>query len=351
MGTRRGIYELIWKRAIASQMADARLLRTTVEITARAADGTPSMFSATGKAIQFAGLSARLRRGQRRSGRRARRPGNDSADDDGAASAVEAPTDGGRDGADARRARAEGTRDHAAGALHRRVAREAARRRGHRTAVDLRVDHRDDPAPRLRVPPGQGAGAELHRVCRDRSAARHFSDYVDRGFTAEMEEDLDQVANGERTSLDFVREFYRGSTGRPGLEQRVSRRREHQLSGRRARHRRGRLECRCACASAATARSCSAARAVRATRRRCPRISRRPTSPSSRRVELLKAKAEGPRALGADPATGKTVYVMNGRFGAYVQLGETPDEGREGQAKARRSRSARRCRPTSPKRR
>ena len=42
-------------------------------------------------------------------------------------------------------------------------------------------------------------------------------------------------------------------------------------------------------------------------------------------VDLLKAKAEGPRALGPDPATGKTVYVMNGRFGAYVQLGETPE--------------------------
>src|SRR5690606_2800758 len=42
-------------------------------------------------------------------------------------------------------------------------------------------------------------------------------------------------------------------------------------------------------------------------------------------LELVRAKAEGPRALGVDPATGKTVYVMTGRFGAYVQLGETPE--------------------------
>jgi DNA topoisomerase-1 len=42
-------------------------------------------------------------------------------------------------------------------------------------------------------------------------------------------------------------------------------------------------------------------------------------------MELVKAKAEGPRALGADPATGQQVYVMNGRYGAYVQLGETPE--------------------------
>jgi DNA topoisomerase-1 len=42
-------------------------------------------------------------------------------------------------------------------------------------------------------------------------------------------------------------------------------------------------------------------------------------------LELVRAKAEGPRTLGVDPATGLNVYVMNGRYGAYVQLGETPE--------------------------
>jgi DNA topoisomerase-1 len=44
-----------------------------------------------------------------------------------------------------------------------------------------------------------------------------------------------------------------------------------------------------------------------------------------RALELVRAKAEGPRSLGVDPATGQNVYVMNGRFGWYVQLGETPE--------------------------
>ncbi len=44
-----------------------------------------------------------------------------------------------------------------------------------------------------------------------------------------------------------------------------------------------------------------------------------------RALELVRAKAEGPRTLGVDPATGQNVYVMNGRYGAYVQLGETPE--------------------------
>jgi DNA topoisomerase-1 len=49
-------------------------------------------------------------------------------------------------------------------------------------------------------------------------------------------------------------------------------------------------------------------------------------------MELVRAKAEGPRALGTDPATDQQVYVMNGRYGAYVQLGETP-EGPKGRRK------------------
>ena len=46
-------------------------------------------------------------------------------------------------------------------------------------------------------------------------------------------------------------------------------------------------------------------------------------------MELVRAKAEGPRTLGVDPATGQNVYVMNGRYGAYVQLGETPEKGKK----------------------
>ena len=46
-----------------------------------------------------------------------------------------------------------------------------------------------------------------------------------------------------------------------------------------------------------------------------------------RAVDLLAAKAAGPRSIGDDPRTGKRVYLLTGRFGPYVQLGETPDKG------------------------
>src|SRR6185369_17979480 len=46
----------------------------------------------------------------------------------------------------------------------------------------------------------------------------HFGDLIDVEFTAEMEEDLDQISRGERNWLDFIREFYRGDQSHRGLE-------------------------------------------------------------------------------------------------------------------------------------
>src|SRR5882672_4357101 len=50
------IYELIWKRTMASQMVDARVLRTTIDISATGDRGEQAVFTASGKAIEFAGF-------------------------------------------------------------------------------------------------------------------------------------------------------------------------------------------------------------------------------------------------------------------------------------------------------
>src|SRR5439155_20835214 len=49
----------------------------------------------------------------------------------------------------------------------------------------------------------------------------HFGDLVDVAFTAEMEEDLDEISRGEREWLDFIRQFYRGDRHHRGLEDAV----------------------------------------------------------------------------------------------------------------------------------
>ena len=164
------VYELIWKRAVASQMADAKMLRTTVEITGETNDGAPATFNASGKAIEFPGYLRAYVEGSDD-------PSAELADQDtvlpklAVGDQVWSP-DKLDQGTDPPRPRCEGPRDLAAGALHRSVAREAARRRRHRPPVDLRADGGDHSAPRLHLAPGQGAGAELHRVRRHAPAAQ-----------------------------------------------------------------------------------------------------------------------------------------------------------------------------------
>ena len=52
------IYELIWKRTMASQMVDARVLRTTVEVSGTGTNGETAVFTASGKAIEFGPTAA-----------------------------------------------------------------------------------------------------------------------------------------------------------------------------------------------------------------------------------------------------------------------------------------------------
>src|SRR5919198_2736836 len=50
------LYELIWQRTIASQMADARGTTMSVRITGTAASGEKCTFAASGRTITFAGF-------------------------------------------------------------------------------------------------------------------------------------------------------------------------------------------------------------------------------------------------------------------------------------------------------
>src|SRR5699024_10542399 len=50
------LYELIWQRTVASQMADARGLTLSLKIAGAARTGEQCVFSASGRTITFAGF-------------------------------------------------------------------------------------------------------------------------------------------------------------------------------------------------------------------------------------------------------------------------------------------------------
>lgn len=156
----------------------------------------------------------------------------------------------------------------------------------------------------------------------------HFGDYVDLGFTAEMEEILDQISNGEKDWLDFIREFYRGDGKHHGLENLVEEKGQaidypmidvgtDPESGLPVRVRIGRY-------GPFLQIGDSAEEGPRAS---LPDDLAPADLTLEKALALLKAKAQGPKSLGMDPKSGLPVYVMHGRFGAYVQLGETPERG------------------------
>ena len=155
----------------------------------------------------------------------------------------------------------------------------------------------------------------------------HFSEYVDFGFTARMEDILDDISNGKKDWIDFLREFYRGGGDEgPGLESKVQQTDEISYP----------------IIEVGTDPTSDQPICVRIGRYG-PFLQRGEGGEGNtaslpddiapaeltveKAVQLLNAKADGPRALGTDPKTGQPVYLLSGRFGPYVQLGETPDRG------------------------
>jgi DNA topoisomerase-1 len=335
------LYELIWKRTMASQMPDARILKTTVEFTAGGPGGEPCVFTATGKAIEFAGF------------RRAYVEGSDDPDSELEAQESILP------------AFAEGDLVVAPG-------RERSDARAKATLAGL------DPKGHETSPPARYTEASLIKKLEEEGIGRpstyeptietilrrgyafrqakalvpsltgiavtyllrnHFSDFVDIGFTAEMEQDLDEISNGERPQVDFIRSFYFGDGRHEGLEALVRKAldaRDYPVidvcqdagTGQAIRVRIGKFGPFLQRGDGGPGNTASLPEDVAPADLTCERA-----------IELLNAKAAGPREIGTDPATGLTVYVNNGRFGPYVQLGVTPEKPAEG-AKAEKPRRA-----------
>ncbi|MCX6552724.1 MAG: type I DNA topoisomerase [Acidobacteria bacterium] len=320
------IYELVWKRTMASQMPDARVLKTTVEITGRGPDGEACAFTAGGKAIEFAGF------------RRAYVEGSDDPDAELADQESILPSMKEGDAIAAVK-----SPDPTA------VALAALEPKGHETQPPARyteaalikeleqagIGRPSTYAPTIATIERRGYMFRQGKALVPSFSAfavtqllrKHFGDYVDVGFTAEMEEDLDQISNGERDALSFIRAFYRdGEGGHPGLEPMV-RREEPDIdypvidigadaaTNEPLRVRVGRYGPFIQRGEGGTGNTATLPKTL---------------PPADLTIEkalaLLKAKAEGPRELGADPASGLTVYVQHGRFGHYVQLGATPEK-------------------------
>ncbi len=158
------LYELIWQRTVASQMADARGTTLSLRIAGTAPDGRAGRVQRQRPHHHVPRLPQGLRGEHRRPGRRRVRRRREPAAEPHPGSA------GRRQGPDRRRAH-----HLPAGPLHRGVADQGARRPRHRPALDVQLDHQDHPGPWLRAQEGQRAGPVVGGVRRDRACSNSIS--------------------------------------------------------------------------------------------------------------------------------------------------------------------------------
>jgi DNA topoisomerase-1 len=326
------LYELIWKRTMASQMPDARVRRTTLELSAEVPGGETAVFSASGKTIEFAGF------------RRAYVEGSDDPlaeleDQETvlpACSTGDLVGQGERDrltllGLEPKRHETVPPARYTEAALIKELEQAGIGRPSTYASIIATIQQRGYVFKQGKaLVPTFTAFAVTHLL------REHFADYVDVGFTAEMEEVLDEISNGQQGWVEFIRRFYRGDGKHVGLAQVVKSSEavdypvvdvgEDPETGEMIRVRIGRWGPFLQRGEGGTGNTAS-----------LPEDQPPADLTVDRAVELLKAKAEGPREIGTDPDTGETVYLMSGRYGAYVQLGETPDRSDKRAPKPRRA--------------
>ena len=302
----RALYDLIWKRTVASQMADARGRSVQVRLGATSSAGEDAEFAASGKVIEFPGFL---------------------------------------------RAYVEGSDDPDARLEDREVRLPALAAADTLDVLALDAsDHTTQPPARfteaslVKALEELGVGrpstyASIIATIQDRGYVwkkgsalvpsfvafavvglleRHFADLVDYAFTARMEDDLDGIAAGQEESLPWLSRFYFGN-GEPGLKTMVDERLDD-------------IDAR-AVNSIPLGTDAEGREVVVRVGRYGPYVLRgedkasipegtAPDELTVERAEELLAAPSGDRVLGHDPETGLPVLARAGRYGPYVQLGE-----------------------------
>ncbi len=303
------LYELIWKRTVACQMAEARLTMLSVDIAVREAN-----FRATGKRIDFPGFF------------RAYVEGSDDPEAALEGQEVLLP-------------------DLVVGDSPKPIEIEAF---GHQTQPPARFSE----ASLVKTLEKEGIGrpstyASIIGTIVDRGYANlqnnsltpsftafavtslleeHFPDLVDTNFTAKMELTLDEISTGKVEWLPYLEGFYKGDKG---LESQVTQRegdidsavsRTINLEGLPCVVRIGRYG---AYLESKRTNDEGEEELIKAN---IPQETS-PADLDSEKVELIiKQKADGPESLGTDPDSGEKVFLLFGQYGPYVQRGQVSND-------------------------
>jgi DNA topoisomerase-1 len=320
------LYELVWKRTIASQMTDARMLSTSVEFSAPGAEGRNGLFTATGKAIEFPGFL------------RAYVEGSDDPSAEIADKEVLLPSLAVGDELTPRTVTAKSHETtppprYNEASLVRKLESEGIGRPSTYASILDTIQNRG-----YVVKHGKALVPTFTAFAVTKLLEGPFADYVDTQFTARMEQKLDDIAEGDLDWKEHLRAFYFGNgDDRRGLQGRIDDAGEnleypsitvgdHPENGRPIIVRIGRYGPYLQYEDAEGERHMASVPDLLPPADLTPEYA----------VEILRKAARGAVQIGYCPDTDQPVYLAHGRFGAYVQLGETPKRG-SGESKPKRS--------------
>ncbi|MEV4875358.1 type I DNA topoisomerase [Streptomyces cyaneofuscatus] len=193
------LYELIWKRTVASQMKDATGNSVTVKIGGRASDGRDAEFSASGKTITFHGFMKAYVEGAddpnaELDDRERRLPQVAEGD---ALSAEEITVDG--------HATKPPARYTEASLVKELEEREIGRPSTYASIIGTILDRGYVFKKGTALVPSFLSFAVVNLL------EKHFGRLVDYDFTARMEDDLDRISRGEAQSVPWLKRFYFGA--------------------------------------------------------------------------------------------------------------------------------------------
>ncbi|WP_406458419.1 type I DNA topoisomerase [Streptomyces sp. NBC_01622] len=192
------LYELIWKRTVASQMKDAVGNSVTVKIAGTSSDGRDAEFSASGKTITFHGFLKAYVEGAddpnaELDDRERRLPQVAEGD---ALTAEELTVDG--------HATKPPARYTEASLVKELEEREIGRPSTYASIIGTILDRGYVFKKGTALVPSFLSFAVVNLL------EKHFGRLVDYSFTAKMEDDLDRIASGEAQAVPWLRRFYFG---------------------------------------------------------------------------------------------------------------------------------------------
>ena len=300
------LYDLIWKRTVASQMKDAKGESVKVVVAAISGGGTATEFAASGTTILFPGFL------------RAYVEGSDDPDaalDD--QERILPPVSEGDSVAiidiEPKGHETKPPARYTEASLIKRLEELSIGRPSTYASIISTIQDRG-----YAYKKGTALVPTFTAFAAVALMEQHFSDLVDYEFTARMEDDLDEIANGEREAVPWLQTFYFGN-GHPGLKNLVSSNID-EIDAREIN-------------AIPIGEDDDGVAVVARSGKFGPYVQRGDETASippdlppdeltvAKAIEFLEAP-NGDRILGIDPASGLDVSVRNGRFGAYVQLGE-----------------------------